>query len=88
MKVCVYVSAVILAGVLIGFWQYGIDLSSVFLGTPWHSRLPDGRGEQALVGIIVFITLVFGGLFVGGLMALIFNNGKKETKTKHQTETK
>lgn len=87
-KAAVGVSAVILLGVLIGLSQYGIDLSNVFLGTPWHSPLPHDRGEEAIVGGIVFITLVFGGLFVGGIMALLIDNKKAEDNTEAQTETK
>jgi len=66
-----YISAVILLAVLISLWKYGVDLGHVFLGTPWDSPLPFARGEIALAGGIVTITLLFGGLFVGGLMALI-----------------
>jgi len=67
----IVVSGLILAGVLIGLWQYGIDLSSVFLGTAWQSPLPYTRGIIAIEGGIVTITLVFGGLFIAGIMALI-----------------
>ena len=64
-------SAVILAGVLIGLWQYGIDLANVFLGTPWHSPLSHTRGIIAIEGGIVAITILFGGLFIAGIMTLI-----------------
>ena len=67
----VCVSGVILAGVLIGLWQYGVDLSNVFLGTPWNSPLAHTRGTIALEGGIVAITLLFGGLFLAGITALI-----------------
>jgi len=67
----VVVSGLVLAGVLIGLWQYGIDLSSVFLGTPWQSPLSHTRGIIAIEGGIVAIALLFGGLFVAGIMALI-----------------
>ena len=70
-KAGVIVSAVILAGVLIGLWQYGIDLSTVFLGTPWNSPLPHARGEIAIEGGIVAITLLFGGLLTSSIIALI-----------------
>ncbi len=67
----VYISAIVLAGVLIGLWRYGIDLSAVFLGTHWNSPLQQTRGTIAIEGGLVFITLAFGGLFVFGIMALI-----------------
>jgi len=67
----VVVSGLVLAGVLIGLWQYGIDLSSVFLGTPWQSPLSHTRGVIAIEGGIVAVTLPLGGLFVAGIMALI-----------------
>ena len=70
-RILVVVFGLVLAGVLIGLWQYGIDLSSVFLGTPWHSPLPHTRGIIAIEGGIVAVTLLFGGLFVAGIMALI-----------------
>jgi len=70
-QLLVVVSGVILAGVLIGLWQYGVDLSSVFLGTPWNSPLAHTRSTIALEGGIVAITLLFGGLFIAGVMALI-----------------
>lgn len=70
-RILVVVSGLVLVGVLIGLWQYGIDLSSVFLGTPWHSPLSHTRGIIAIEGGIVAITLLLGGLFVAGLMALI-----------------
>ena len=70
-RILVVVFGLVLAGVLIGAWQYGLDLSSIFLGTPWDSPLAHTRGIMALEGGIVAITLPFGGLFVAGLMALI-----------------
>jgi len=70
-RILVVVSGLVLAGVLMGLWQYGIDLSSVFLGTPWHSPLSHTRGIIAIEGGIVAITLLLGGLFVAGIMALI-----------------
>ena len=70
-KTIVAISAVILAGVLIGLWQYGIDLSNVFLGTPWNSSLAHTRGIIAIEGGIIAITLLFGGMFLAGIMALI-----------------
>ena len=70
-RVCVIVSGLVLAGVLIGAWQYGLDLSSIFLGTPWNSTLPHNRVTIALEGVIVGIALPFGGLFFAGIMALI-----------------
>ncbi len=76
-KISVVVFGAILAGVLIGLWQYGVDLSTVFLGTPWNSSLPHTRGIIALEGGIVAITLLFGGLFIAGLMALIVRRYKK-----------
>ncbi len=70
-RILVVVFGLVLAGVLIGAWLYGLDLSSIFLGTPWNSPLPHTKGIIALEGGIVAITLLFGGLFVAGLMALI-----------------
>jgi len=70
-RILVVVFGLVLAVVLIGLWQYGFDLSSIFLGTPWNSPLPHTQGVMALEVGIVAITLLFGGLFVGGLMALI-----------------
>ena len=70
-KAAVVVSAVILAGVLIGLWQYGIDLSAVFLGTPWNSTLAHTRGTIAIEGGIVAVTLLFGGILLAGIIALI-----------------
>ena len=70
-RILVVVFGLVLAGVLIGAWQYGLDLSSIFLGTSWNSPLAHTRGIMALDGGIVAITLLFGGLFVAGLMALI-----------------
>ena len=75
-KTIVAISAVILAGVLIGLWQYGIDLSNVFLGTPWNSSLAHTRGIIAIEGGIIAITLLFGGLFIAGIAALVRKNGK------------
>ena len=77
-KALVAVSAIILAGVLIGLSQYGIDLSSVFLGTHWNSPLAETRGTMALEGAIASITLVFGGLFIMGIMVLL--KGIRKTK--------
>ena len=69
-KTVVAISAVILAGVLIGLWQYGIDLSAVFLGPAEGAHEPS-RGIMALEGVIVAVALLFGGLFLAGIMALI-----------------
>ncbi len=66
----VIICGVIIAAVLIGTWQYGIDLSAVFLGTPWQSSLEPSRGITAIEGGIVAITLLFGGLFLAGIIAL------------------
>ena len=52
-----YISGIIVAAVLIGLWRYGVDLSTVFLGTPWKSSLTYGRGAMALEGAIVFVTI-------------------------------
>ena len=70
-RILVALFCLVLAGVLIGAWLYGLDLSAVLLGTPWQSSLAHTRGIIALEGGIVAITLLFGGLFVAGLMALI-----------------
>jgi len=70
-RILMVVFGLVLAGVLIGAWQYGLNLSSIFLGTPWNSPYAPPRGIIALEGGIVAITLLFGGLFVAGLMALI-----------------
>jgi len=69
--ILVGVSAVILAGVLISAWLCDLDLSAILLGTPWNSPLAVTRGIIALEGGIIAITLLFGGLFIAGLMALI-----------------
>jgi len=85
-KVGVVVSAVILAGVLIGLWQYGIDLSAVFLGPAEGTHEPS-RGIMALEGAIVAVALLFGGLFLAGVIALIKKNGvAQETKTAQETD--
>ena len=70
-KISVAICGVILAGVLIGLWQYGIDLSAVLLGTPWSSPHEPTRGIIAIEGGIVAVTLLFGGLFIGGIIALV-----------------
>ena len=70
-KISVVICGVILAGVLIGLWQYGIDLSAVLLGTPWSSPHEPTRGIIAIEGGIVAITLLFGSLFLAGITALI-----------------
>lgn len=70
-RILVVVFGLVLAGVLIGAWQYGLDLSSIFLGTAWNSPHAHTRGIIALEGGIVAITLLFGGLLIAGLMALI-----------------
>ncbi len=69
-KTVVAISAVTLAGVLIGLWQYGIDLSAVFLG-PAEGAHELSRGIMALEGAIVAVALLFGGLFLAGIMALV-----------------
>ncbi len=70
-RTLVAVFGLVLAGVLIGAGQYGLDLSSIFLGTPWNSPLLHTKGIIALEGGIVAITLLLGGIFVASLMALI-----------------
>ena len=70
-RILVVVFGLVLAGVLIGAWLYGLDLSSMFLGTAWNSPHAHTRGIIALEGGIVAITLIFGGLLIAGLMALI-----------------
>jgi len=70
-KIIVIGCGMILAGTLIGTWLYGVDFSSLFLGTPWQSPLEHTRGIIALEGGIVAITLLFGGLFLAGVIALI-----------------
>ena len=70
-RALVVVSGLVLAGVLVGAWLYGLDLSSIFLGTPWNSTLPHNRVAIALEGVVVGIALPFGGLFFAGIMALI-----------------
>jgi hypothetical protein len=67
----VAVCGVISGGVLIAAWLCGLDLSAIFLGTPWDSPHAYTRGIIALEGGIVAITLLFGGFFVAGIMALI-----------------
>ena len=49
-RILVVVFGLVLAGVLIGLWQYGVDLSAVLLGTPWNSPLPHTQGVIALEG--------------------------------------
>ena len=78
-KVGVVVSAVVLAGVLIGLWQYGIDLSAVFLGPAEGAHEPS-RGIMALEGAIVAVTLLFGGLFLAGITVLIRKSGITQEK--------
>ena len=70
-KISVVVFGLVLAGVLIGTWLSGIDLSAIFLGTPWQSPHAHTRGIIAIEGGIVAVTLLFGGLFIAGLMVLI-----------------
>jgi len=70
-KISVAVFGLVLAGVLIGTWLSGIDLSAIFLGTPWQSPHAHTRGIIAIEGGIVAVTLLFGSLFIAGLMALI-----------------
>lgn len=70
-RLLVTVCGLILAGVLIGLSLYGMDLAAIFLGTPWNSPLQHTRGIIALEGVIVAVTLVLGGLFIAGIMALI-----------------
>ena len=70
-RILVVVVGLVLAGVLIGAWLGGLDLSAIFLGTSWNSLLPHTRGIIALEGGIVAVTLLLGGFFVAGLMALI-----------------
>jgi hypothetical protein len=67
----VAICGVILLGVLIGLWRYGIDLATVFLGTPWDSSLEHSRGTIAIEGGVVAVTLLFGGLFIAGVMAMV-----------------
>ena len=69
-KVLIAVSAVILAGVLIGLGRYGIDLSSVFLG-PTEGAHEPSRGIMAIEGALVAVTLLLGGIFIGGMMSLV-----------------
>ena len=76
-RTLVVVFGLVLAGVLIAAWLYGLDLSSIFLGTSWNSPHAHTRGIIALEGGIVAITILFGGLFVAGLMALIVRKQKK-----------
>jgi hypothetical protein len=75
-----YVCGIIVAVVLIGLWLYGVDLSTVFLGTSWKSSLTYGRGAIALEGAIVFVTILFGGLLVSGIMALLLTRVEKKTQ--------
>ena len=69
-KVLIAVSAIILAGVLIGLGRYGIDLSSVFLGPAKGAHEPS-RGIMAIEGALVAVTLLLGGIFIGGIMSLV-----------------
>lgn len=79
----VYVSAIIIIGLIIGLWRYGIDIGHVFLGTPWNSPLDShSRGIIAIQGGLVFLTLAFGGLFIFGVLALL--NDKRNHKQPEQ----
>ena len=49
-RTLVVVFGLVLAGMLIGLWQYGVDLSAVLLGTPWNSPLQHTQGVIALEG--------------------------------------
>ena len=70
-KYMVGISAVILIGVLIGLWQYGIDLGTVFLGTKWMSASHgQTKGIIALEGAIVAVSLLFGSLLITGIVIL------------------
>ena len=83
----VYVSAVILVGLLIGLWRYGIDLGSVFVGTHWSSPLdPTSKGIIAIEGGLVFLTLGFGGLLIFGVMALIKEKLNHKQQPQQKTE--
>ena len=70
-RICVVAFGLALAGMLIAAWQCGLDLSSMFVGTPWNSPHEYTKGIIALEGGIVALTLLFGGLFIAGVMALI-----------------
>ncbi len=70
-KISVAVFGLVLAGVLVGTWLSGIDLSAIFLGTPWQSPYTHTQGIIAIEGGIIAVTLLFGGLFIAGLMVLI-----------------
>ncbi len=69
--ILVGVFGLILAGVLIGAWQGGLDISYIFLGTHLSSSLEHTRGIIALEGLVVAVTLLFGGLFIAGIVALL-----------------
>lgn len=68
-KAGIAISVIVLAGVLIGLWQYGIDLGVVFLGPPEGAHEPS-RGIIALEGAIVAVSLFFGAIFLAGVIAL------------------
>ena len=69
----IYISAVILIGVLVGLSYYGIDLRTVFFGIPENAYHEASRGIIALEGAIVAVTLLFGSVLVAGITALIIN---------------
>ncbi len=75
-----------MAGVLIGLGLYGVDLASVFLGTPWRSSLPSGQTAMVLEGIIVSVTILFGGLLVAGIIALAVEKPPKEKSAEKKNE--
>lgn len=82
-KAGVLISGIVLAGVLIGLWQYGISLSSVFFGPPEGAHEPS-RGIMALEGAIVAVVLLFGGIFLAGLMVLIRGRLDKQPTPKEE----
>lgn len=85
-KASVAISAVILAGVLIGLWKYGVDMSAVFLGPVKGAHEPS-RGMMALEGAIVAVALLFGGIFLAGVVALARKTGRTQTPSAEKAGT-
>jgi hypothetical protein len=68
-KGSIAISVIILLGVLIGLSKYGINLRSVFLG-PAEGASEPSRGIIALEGAVVAVSLLFGAIFLAGVIIL------------------
>jgi len=69
LKASIAISLIILLGVLIGLSKYGVDLGSVFLGPPEGAPEPS-RGMIALEGAVVAVSLLFGAIFLAGVIIM------------------